>query len=179
MLRTKMEPQSKPNFLPIKAWYLGHKYFEEPYHLFWESTDKMSIGYGVAEAVSRHTEEVDLPWVAKEIWFWEANDYSDKVLGVETFEQPTHSNFLGYQYSGYFRQGPPLPVAIPSMQYRRWTDAPQGGGNIVIKFDGSSSAWSGPVYKTFVDWLNVIVQYRSVLRGFEGNEKWETAHRFA
>jgi hypothetical protein len=55
--------------LPIKAWYLGRKLFEEPYHLVWTTrAGIVSIRAGTdPTAYSAHSEEIDIGVVAKRV----------------------------------------------------------------------------------------------------------------
>jgi hypothetical protein len=66
--KPKPIPAANPNkittILPIKAWYLGHKFFYEPYHLVW-SNAKMTIRSG--GNLSAHTEEIDIGSVAERV----------------------------------------------------------------------------------------------------------------
>ncbi|KAJ7781747.1 hypothetical protein DFH07DRAFT_791337, partial [Mycena maculata] len=153
-------------FLPIKAWCLGRKLFDvqESYHLIWESTGptqgRMIIRSGDAPGPpSRHSEEVDLFSIAKEVWFGDpTEDYPNKVFVVETYEKTRRNKPLGMQYPEFFKQG-----------------GKHGEGDIVIKFDTSSLAWSRPTYKEFVDWLKVHVKDRQTIRGKAGDHKWDMA----
>ncbi|KAJ7758160.1 hypothetical protein DFH07DRAFT_456883 [Mycena maculata] len=161
---------NKTKFLPIKAWYLGRKLFDgqESYHLIWESTGptkgRMTIRSGDAPGPpSRHSEEVDLPSVAKAVWFGDpTEDYPNKVFVVETYEKTRRNKPLGIQYPEFFKQG-----------------GKHGEGDIMIKFDTSSLAWSRPTYKEFVDWLKSHVKDRQTLRGKAGNHKWDMANRIS
>ncbi|KAJ7677452.1 hypothetical protein B0H17DRAFT_1079208 [Mycena rosella] len=164
------KPPDKTKFLPIKAWYLGHKYFDEAYHLVW-ANGKITIRSGEAPgSPARHTEEVDVGMSAKAIWYVEPNEgYRDKVFVLETFELLKNKSKsagtikpIGTQFSQYFKHG-----------------ATRGMGDIMIKFDSGSSSWADPTYKAFVDWLKPKVQERETLRGKAGDARWELANRLA
>ncbi|KAJ7677457.1 hypothetical protein B0H17DRAFT_1207015 [Mycena rosella] len=132
------KPPDKTKFLPIKAWYLGHKYFDEAYHPVWAN------------------EEVDVGMFVKTIWYVEPNEaYRDKVFFLETFELLKNKTKsagtikpIGTQFSQYFKHG-----------------ASRGMGEIIIKFDSRSSAWMDTTYTAFVDWVKPKVQERETLRG--------------
>jgi hypothetical protein len=62
-------PSAKRNLLPIKAWYLGRKFFEEPYHLMWTHSTKLIIRSGDdPDAKAKHSEEIDISMVTKRIY---------------------------------------------------------------------------------------------------------------
>ncbi|KAJ6525275.1 hypothetical protein DFH09DRAFT_996177 [Mycena vulgaris] len=150
-------------FLPIKAWYLGHKYFDEPYHVVWGKS-KMAIRSGEAPgSLVHHTEEVDIDMAVETVWYVEPNEhYPNNVIVLETYEKFEKSKIIGAQFSSYFKQG-----------------AIRGMGQIVIKFDGKSSGWDENAYKTFVNLLKSKTEKRGSLRGKAGDAKWEAADRVA
>ncbi|KAJ7147148.1 hypothetical protein C8R43DRAFT_542989 [Mycena crocata] len=154
-------------FLPIKAWYLGHKHFEEAYHLVWTNNGKVIIRSGKAPGPpARHTEEVDIDMAVERAWFCDPQEsYPDKFIVIETFgkfKKPATQKVIGAQYSDFFKQG-----------------ETHGKGEIIIKFDLSSEAWADNVYKTFVDWFKPRVDNREILRGPAGAKKWEVADRMS
>jgi hypothetical protein len=70
--KPKPIPAAKPSktttVLPIKAWYLGRKCFDEPYHLVWTPNAKMTIRSGDnLGAPAKHTEEIDIGIVAERV----------------------------------------------------------------------------------------------------------------
>lgn len=71
--KPKPIPAAKPSktttVLPIKAWYLGRKCFDEPYHLVWTPNfSKMTIRSGDNfGAPAKHTEEIDIGIVAERV----------------------------------------------------------------------------------------------------------------
>ncbi|KAJ7677454.1 hypothetical protein B0H17DRAFT_1334281 [Mycena rosella] len=159
-------PETTPTvFLPIKAWYLGHKYFDEAYHLVW-ANGKITIRSGEAPSPSpRHTEELDVGMFGKTIWYVEPKEeYKDKVLVLDTFE------LLG------FNMAKPIGVLFPACFKQ---GAARGMGEIVIKFDSGSAAWADSTYKAFVDWVKPKVQERQPLRGKAGDAEWDVAERLA
>ncbi|KAJ7754124.1 hypothetical protein B0H14DRAFT_3166526 [Mycena olivaceomarginata] len=156
----------RTTFLPIKAWYLGRKLFEEPYHLVWTTrAGIVSIRAGTdPTAYSTHSEEIDIGVVAKRVSFVPPEESGDKLLSLETFKKPTQNIWqkpIGTNFPLHFRQGGML-----------------GGGNILIKFDSASTAWTDHVYVKFVNWLKEHVR-RERLTGTEGEGKWEAARRMA
>ncbi|KAJ7022431.1 hypothetical protein C8F04DRAFT_1311284 [Mycena alexandri] len=154
--------------LPIKAWYLGRKHFDEPYHIVWIN-GKLTIRSGEdPNTPSKHTEEIDMGWVAKRVWFIEASeDYKDKVFVVETFQvdkkKTASRKPLGLPYSSYFKQG----------------SGGRGEGDIIFKFDSESPSWTPEFYELFINWVKSIVADREKLRGKAGDSKWEAASRMA
>ncbi|KAJ7505117.1 hypothetical protein B0H11DRAFT_2186610 [Mycena galericulata] len=151
-------------FLPINAWFLGRKLFEEPYYLIWAPTGRLTIKSGDAPGLlSRHIEEVDLPSLAKCIWFVDPKeDVPDKVFVLETYEKNQRQKPLGANYPLYFKQG-----------------ASHGEGDIMLKFNTESPAWTIAAYTAFVDWLQIHVQSRLILRGRAGLARWDTSNRMA
>ncbi|KAJ7486062.1 hypothetical protein B0H11DRAFT_2279129 [Mycena galericulata] len=151
-------------FLPIKAWYLGRKLFEEPHYLMWAPTGKLTIKSGDALSFpSRHIEEADLPSLAKCVWFVDPKEeFPDKVVVLETYEKNKRQKPFGANYPLYFKQG-----------------ASHGEGDIMLKFNTESSAWTIAAYTAFVDWLQIHVQFRLILRGRAGLARWDTSNRMA
>ncbi|KAJ7147143.1 hypothetical protein C8R43DRAFT_542897 [Mycena crocata] len=154
-------------FLPIKAWYLGLKHFEEAYHLVWTNNGKVIIRSGKAPGPpARHTEEVDIDMAVERAWFCDPHDsYPDKFIVIETygkFKNTANHQPIGAQYPDFFKQG-----------------ETHGRGEIHIKFDLSSEAWADTVYKTFVDWFKPRVDNREILRGQAGAKKWDVANRMS
>ncbi|KAJ6585193.1 hypothetical protein B0H19DRAFT_1368602 [Mycena capillaripes] len=163
-------PPAKPDkrqFLPIKAWYLGRKLFDEPYSLVWNPAGKMTLRSGKDPSVkAKHSEEIDINWVAQSISFVGPEEsYPDKVFVLETFEKfpdkkTGHQKPFGANYSAYFKQG-----------------GKHAEGQIMIKFDSGSPTWSDATYWHFVDWLKTRVDKRESLRGKGGDARWETMKR--
>ncbi|KAJ7781742.1 hypothetical protein DFH07DRAFT_764768 [Mycena maculata] len=157
----------KIEFLPIKAWYLGRKLVEDlfgdPYYLVWTPDGKMLIKSGdVPSSPCYHSEEVDLTSIAKCVWFVDPNeDWPDKVFVVETLEK-TKRDKIGDTDSVFFKQG-----------------GKHGKGDIVIKFDSSSTGWTSPTYTGFVNWLKANINQREIGRGMALDAKWETVTRMA
>ncbi|KAJ7442604.1 hypothetical protein FB451DRAFT_1376907 [Mycena latifolia] len=171
-LPPKRSPTNKPsdnNFLPIRAWYLGHKFFDEGYHLAWASNGKMTIRSGDAPGpAARHEEQLDMRMVAKTIWFVEPNErYQNKVFVLETYPKfRSTDKGIGAQFPLHFKQGAGAgPLS--------------GMGKIMIKFNSASPAWADATYKAFVEWLKSKVDSRETLRGKAGDSKWEAASRIA
>ncbi|KAF7365017.1 hypothetical protein MVEN_00372800 [Mycena venus] len=160
---------TKPPFLPIKAWYLGRKYFEEPYHLLWNAAGKMTIrSGGDPKAAAKHSEEIDIGMVAEQVSFVPPEESADKFFGMQTFgkfpkNKAGNQKPFGTQYVAYFKQG-----------------GTHGEGEIMISFDNASPAWADTSYVQFVEWLKEKVQKRETLRGkAAGGAKWEKARRMA
>ncbi|KAJ7505111.1 hypothetical protein B0H11DRAFT_1976828 [Mycena galericulata] len=151
-------------FLPIKAWYLGRKLFEEPYYLIWAPNGKLTIKSGDAPgSPSRHSEEADLPSLAKCVWFVDPKeDFPDKIFVLETYEKNKRQKPMAVNYTSFFKQG-----------------ASHGEGDIMLKFNTESPAWAIATYTAFVDWLKVHVQSRQILRGRAGVARWDTSNRMA
>ncbi|KAJ6471198.1 hypothetical protein DFH09DRAFT_1220447 [Mycena vulgaris] len=161
---TTNRPPDKTVFLPIKAWYLGHKHFDESYHVVW-TKNKMTIRSGEAPGPpAHHVEELDIDMVVETVWYVEPNEpYPNKVIVLETFEKfKKEGKTIGAQFSSFFKQG-----------------APRGLGDIMIRFDGKSPGWDDTTYNDFVDWLKSKVENRETLRGKAGDSKWEAADRVA
>ncbi|KAF7346574.1 hypothetical protein MSAN_01885500 [Mycena sanguinolenta] len=160
------KPQKKPNFLPIKAWYLGRKFFDEPYHLLWDPVGKIIIRSGDDPGAKvKHTEEIDLRFNAKQVSYVPPNDSADKIFGIQTFEKlpKNKTKDFGTQFSAYFKRG-----------------GTHGEGNIVLKFDSASSAWADTAYAEFIEFLQRHVEAREKLIGkAAGKSKWELAGRVA
>ncbi|KAJ6462047.1 hypothetical protein C8R47DRAFT_1240419 [Mycena vitilis] len=161
------KPANKNLFLPIKAWYLGRKLFDEPYHLTWTAAGKLIIRSGGDTNVKpTHSEEIDVAWFAKRVWFVEPNEpYADKAFVLETYgpfdnKNAGTENPFGAQFSEFFK---------PGSKYAE--------GHIIIKFDSTSPAWADPVYAHFVDWLRAKVDARERLRGKAGDAKWDAMIR--
>ncbi|KAJ6471201.1 hypothetical protein DFH09DRAFT_480479 [Mycena vulgaris] len=156
-------PPDKTTFLPVKAWYLGRKYFDESYHVVWAKS-KMTIWSGEAPgSLAHHTEEVDIDKGVETVWYVDPNEhYPNNVIVLETFEKFKKSKTIGAQFSSYFKQG-----------------ANRRMGQIMIKFDGKSSGWDDDAYKTFVDGLKSKIEKCESLRGKAGDAKWEAADRVA
>ncbi|KAJ7625371.1 hypothetical protein DFH06DRAFT_1481403 [Mycena polygramma] len=160
------KPANKNPFLPIKAWYLGRKLFEEPYHLTWTAAGKLTIRSDHPNVEGNHSEEIDLAWFAKCVWFVEPNEpYPDKVFVLETYETFNNKNAgtqkpFGAQFSEFFKPG-----------------SKHAEGHVIIKFDSTSPAWADPVYAQFVDWLRAKVDVRERLRGKTGDAKWDAMNR--
>ncbi|KAF7364961.1 ULP-PROTEASE domain-containing protein [Mycena venus] len=169
--KPKPKPTSEqPNttaVLPVKAWYLGRKLFEEPYHLVWTASGKMTIrsGDGPNATPSKHSEQIDLSLCAEQVFFVEPGEpCPDKVFVLKTSEMSKANGHkpIGAQCSPYFKQG-----------------GSHGEGEILIKFDSASSAWTNALYAQFVQWLQGIVKMREKLRSKAGEAKWEAARRMA
>ncbi|KAJ7784364.1 hypothetical protein B0H16DRAFT_295419 [Mycena metata] len=154
--------------LPVKAWSLGRKSFDEPYHVVWTNAGKLTIRSGEdPKAPARHAEEIDMGMVAKRIWFVEPEeDYKDKVFVLETFpvdkKKSASRKPLGSQYSSYFKQG-----------------SERGEGDIMIKFDSASPSWIPEFYELLINWVKSNIAEREKLRGKAGDAKWEAASRLA
>ncbi|KAJ7134808.1 hypothetical protein C8R44DRAFT_977311 [Mycena epipterygia] len=157
------KPPDKTKFLPIKAWFLGHRLFEEAYYLIWNK-DKMYIKSGDGPGPSsRHVEELDIGMITKSLFYVEPKEVStDKLLVLDTFENNTSYKVIGANYSAYFKQG-----------------AKHGQGNIMLKFDSKSSAWADSVYVAFLEWIKPKVDSRHTLRGQAVNTRWEAGSRMA
>lgn len=74
-------------FLPIKAWFLGRKLFQQPYYLVWLNNGKMSIKSGEAPGPpSRHSEDVDVKAIAQAVWvrwvFFDADNMANLIFVV-------------------------------------------------------------------------------------------------
>ncbi|KAJ7643982.1 hypothetical protein FB45DRAFT_285111 [Roridomyces roridus] len=152
-----LRPSKVVPFLPIKAWYLGRKLFEEPYHLVWLHSGRLSIRSGEAPgAPPRHSENVDMKTIVSK--FVNPADSQNKSVFFETNESIPRSGQkeLGAEYSKFFKQGGKLCE-----------------GDIAIQFDSDSSNWSPYSYLVFVDWLKCNVDHRQVLGGLAGNAKWD------
>ncbi|KAJ7796193.1 hypothetical protein B0H14DRAFT_2916326 [Mycena olivaceomarginata] len=92
--KPKPIPAAKPSktttVLPIKAWYLGRKCFDEPYHLVWTPNAKMTI-------------RIDIGIVAERV-------LTTRFFCLKTFEKFPKKKVgnqkpIGTQYSSYFKQG--------------------------------------------------------------------------
>ncbi|KAF8171968.1 hypothetical protein K438DRAFT_1851990 [Mycena galopus ATCC 62051] len=157
---------NKTHSLPIQAWYLGRKFFDESYHLLWTSNGKITIRSGDASsAAAKHSEEIDVDGVAERVFFVPPNDPADKIFCMQTFPKMAKSKFkvFGTQFSSYFKLG-----------------GSHGEGDIVIKFDSTSPAWADDVYVEFVEWLQDHVDKREKLMGKGAvNSKWEATGRMA
>ncbi|KAJ7132954.1 hypothetical protein C8R46DRAFT_1140118 [Mycena filopes] len=109
-------------------------------------------------------EDVDVRWDAKYVSFVEPKEpYHDKVLVLETNESPGNNQPIGFKYPAYFKQG----------------SSALGEGDIVIKFDSTSSAWADSSYELFVEWLKTNTDTREKCRGLVADSRWETATRMA
>ncbi|KAJ7505124.1 hypothetical protein B0H11DRAFT_404887 [Mycena galericulata] len=159
--RPKPSPTNK-SFLPIKAWILGRKLFEEPYHLVWATDGKLTIKSGDApDSPSRHSEEADLPSLAKCVWFVDPKeDFPDKFFVLETYEKNKRQKPMAVNYTSFFKQG-----------------ASHGEGDIMLKFNTESPAWTIATYTAFVDWFKVHVHSRQIFRGRAGVARWDTSNR--
>ncbi|KAJ6621834.1 hypothetical protein B0H10DRAFT_2015955 [Mycena sp. CBHHK59/15] len=148
------KPPDKTVFLPIKAWYLGHKLFEEPYHLVWSGA--------APSGPARHTEELDVQMLGKSVTYVEPDEHHDlKIFALETFERIRGHKTLGADYSTFFKQGDD-----------------HGRGQITIQFNCTASVWSKDIYKTFVEWLkSTRVEKRHMLRGTAAGSMWQAAER--
>ncbi|KAJ7643968.1 hypothetical protein FB45DRAFT_896539 [Roridomyces roridus] len=156
--------QSSP-FLPINAWFLGRKLFEEPYYLTWMHSGKMTIKSGEGPgSPSRHYEEVDMKTIAEKVWFVKPADPRDKYLFLETGQGVKRQvqKALGAGYSKYFKLG-----------------GKHCEGDISIKFDMDSPNWIPHSYLVFYDWLQNNVDERAVLGGPAGDAKWDMAIRIS
>ncbi|KAJ7700278.1 hypothetical protein B0H14DRAFT_3034190 [Mycena olivaceomarginata] len=163
--KPKPIPAAKPSktttVLPIKAWYLGRKCFDEPYHLVWTPNAKMTIRSGDnLGAPAKHTEEIDIGIVAERVLFVIPEDPVDDKKFPK--KKVGNQKPIGTQYSSYFKQG-----------------GSHGEGDIVIKFDSASPAWADAVYERFIGWVKGNVQERERLTGKAGQSKWEGARRSA
>ncbi|KAJ6508439.1 hypothetical protein C8R45DRAFT_443143 [Mycena sanguinolenta] len=158
--------RQRPTFLPIKAWYLGRKFFDEPYHVLWDPAGTMIIqsSDGPDSVEVKHTEEIDLTYIAKQVSFVPPNESADKLLSITTFEKSrkNQSKALGTQFSEHFQQG-----------------GTHGKGDIVLLFDNASPVWADIAYAEFVEWLQGHVDRREKLIGKAAKSKWELAGRFA
>ncbi|KAJ6585248.1 hypothetical protein B0H19DRAFT_416587 [Mycena capillaripes] len=157
----------KREFLPIKAWYLGRKFFDEPYNLVWDPSGKMTLRSGNDPSVqAKHSEEIDINWVAQSVSFVGPEElYSDKAFILETFEKfpdkkTGHQKPFGTNYSAYSKLG-----------------AKHAEGQLMIKFDSASLAWEDATYGHFIDWLKARVDKREALRGRAGDARWDTRKR--
>ncbi|KAJ7132990.1 hypothetical protein C8R46DRAFT_1140271 [Mycena filopes] len=156
-------------FLPVKAWYLGRKLFDGPYVVQWTPGGKLIIRAGDdPAALSKHTEEVDLGWFAKNVELVEPREnYQNKIFAIETFEadkkQKDSRKAFGSQYSSYFKLG----------------STSRGEGDIVVKFDSGSPSWTEEFYELFITWLKSKVEQCEVLRGKAINTRWDGASRMS
>ncbi|KAJ7095714.1 hypothetical protein B0H15DRAFT_1019804 [Mycena belliarum] len=167
-LTLKPNPPNKPrdvNFLPVEAWYLGRKFFEESYHISWTGRTKMIIRSGDAPGpAARHTVDFDIGIIAEAVSYIDPKENSpSKFFVLDTFPKikPTDKP-IAPQYSQYFTEG-----------------GPRGSGMIMLKFNCASSAWSNATYNAFVEWFKRVVSNRQVLRPIAGNTKWEATGRVA
>ncbi|KAJ7245014.1 hypothetical protein B0H12DRAFT_1187844 [Mycena haematopus] len=162
---TTSKQAKKPNFLPIEAWYLGRKFFDESYHLLWTTDGKITIRSGDDPGAKvRHSEEIDLAYNAQEVSFVPPEQSVDKFFDIQTFSKlaKNSSKPFGTQFPEYFKQG-----------------GSRGEGGIMIKFNRTSPAWADTAYAEFVEWLKLHVDNRESLRGEAGKTKWELAGRMA
>ncbi|KAJ7179975.1 hypothetical protein C8R43DRAFT_941712 [Mycena crocata] len=143
---------------------IGHKHFEEAYHLAWTTSGKIIIRSSEAPGPpARHSEELDVDMAVECAWV--NAEHTDKFFVMETFrkfKQPATQKPIGAQYTNFFKQGE---------KHRK--------GEIMIKFDKSLPAWADSVYKMFVDWLKPQVEKREILRGRAREIKWEVANQMA
>ncbi|KAJ6462048.1 hypothetical protein C8R47DRAFT_103129 [Mycena vitilis] len=153
--------------LPIKAWHLGRKLFDEPYHLIWADGGNLTIRSGKDPNVkAKHSEVIDMAF-AHRVWFVQPNEaYSDKVFVLETHETSSGKNAedrkpFGAKFPELFKLG-----------------SKHSDGHVVIKFDSQSPAWVDPVYAQFIGWLKAKVDARETLtlRGKTGDDKWEAVN---
>ncbi|KAJ7625374.1 hypothetical protein DFH06DRAFT_744028 [Mycena polygramma] len=159
-------PRRKGRCLPIKAWFLGRKLFDEPYHLIWADGGNLTIRSGEDPNVkAKHSEVIDMAF-AQRVWFVQPNEaYPDKVFVLETYETSNNKKAgdrkpFGTQFSDLFKLGSKYP-----------------DGHIVIKFDSQSPVWADPVYAQFINWLQDKVDTREKLLGKAGDAKWEAVNR--
>ncbi|KAF8132195.1 hypothetical protein K438DRAFT_2031832 [Mycena galopus ATCC 62051] len=146
---------SKPDSLPVEAWSLGRKVFDEPYYLTWTPAGKIIIRSGDGpNVVSKHSEQIDIDMDVNSLSFVPPHDSGDKELRLRTLEKLSKfkSQIIGTQFPSYFRQG-----------------GPHGEGDIVIKFNSASAAWADAVYLDFVEWLRGHVDNREKLIGKDAN----------
>ncbi|KAJ7195469.1 hypothetical protein GGX14DRAFT_474847 [Mycena pura] len=157
------KPSEKSKFLPIKAWYLGAKFFDEAYHLEFDSAGKMTIRSGEEpRGPARHAEEIDVRSVASRVRFMDPqNELDGKILVLETLTSSRKGKAaIGTAYAQQFKQG---------------AGANRGRGKITVQFDNLSIN----AYRDFVEWLKKRVDNHETIRGPGGMAVWEEASRIA
>jgi hypothetical protein len=115
----KNKPRDKPSFLPVKAWYLGYKLFDEPYHLLW-TKDRIFIKSGLIPGLSQHSEEINIGMVAKRVFVSGARRVSGPQADFKrsTLNQmsPSQARFLFWKRSRKTETKKPTSLA-PSFLY--------------------------------------------------------------
>ncbi|KAK7048538.1 hypothetical protein R3P38DRAFT_2606333 [Favolaschia claudopus] len=161
------KPSAKSNCLPIKAWYLGYKFFDTPYHLVWPpKAPTITIRSGNnPNAPAKHSEEILLNYVAQSVSYVKPEDSGEKILCLRTFAKAKskegNQKEIGVGYASYFQRGDT-----------------RGKGDIVIKFDCASPTWADAAYTEFIKTFK-CVEGRHTLTVKSGQGQWETAKRTA